>query len=188
VLLRPSDLASAEKVRVEQVARAVSSYQALFDHVIVDTHPSLDELNLLLLDAADRILLVTTPEISAIHHTSRFLEVAGALNISHKLALVLNRAGSGIRARELESQLGFPVAASVVSAGRAVVEAATNGKTLFEQDPTEAGEITRDLGRLVEFVAGTQRSAHGGDQEPLTSVSQPASLGQPRTPAAIRTA
>ncbi len=175
LLLRPPDLSTAEKIRSDIVVAAISSYRALFDFVIVDTHPTLDELNLQILDIADRIILVTTPEISAVHHTSRFLEVSGALGISNKLSLVLNRANSGIRLAALEEQLGMPIAGTVVSAGRAVVEASNHGVSLFDQDPNEDAEVTRDMARLVELVAGQPRPerANGERSDAMVAAARP---------------
>jgi len=173
LLLRPPDLSTAEKIRSDIVVSAISSYRALFDYVIVDTHPTLDELNLQILDVADRIIMITTPEISAVHHTSRFLEVSGALGISNKLSLVLNRANSGIRLAALEEQLGMPIAGTVVSAGRAVVEAANHGVSLFDQDPNEEAEVTRDLARLVELVAGQPRpERQNGEAAPVVAAAK----------------
>jgi len=170
LLLRPPDLASAEKVPTEGVVSAIASYKALFDFVIVDTHPSLDELNLRILDVADRVLVVTTPEITASHHTIRFLDVSGNIGIGNKLALVLNRANSGIRVESIESQLNMPISATVVSAGRAVVQAASHGVSLFDQDPELTTEVTRDLARLVEFVAGRPRPTRGESTDQALAV------------------
>jgi pilus assembly protein CpaE len=183
LLLRPPDLSTAEKIRSDTVVSAISSYRALFDFVIVDTHPTLDELNLQILDVADRIILVTTPEISAVHHTSRFLEVSGALGISHKLSLVLNRANSGIRLAALEEQLGMPIAGTIVSAGRAVVEAANHGVSLFDQDPSEESEVTRDMARLVELIAGQPRPEKAnGEHNSLAVATASRSQNQQRSP------
>jgi Flp pilus assembly CpaE family ATPase len=125
----------------------------------VDTHPSFDELNLQVLDVVDRILVVCTPEISTTHNTSRFLEVAQVLDYAHKLTLVLNRSNSGVRIDAMESTLGLPISATIVSAGRAVVDAANQGMSMFTKDPQMGEQVTRDLAHLVELVAG--RSAPG---------------------------
>src|SRR5581483_6100885 len=184
LLLRPPDLSTAEKIRSDIVVSAISSYRALFDYVIVDTHPTLDELNLQILDVADRIIMITTPEISAVHHTSRFLEVSGALGISNKLSLVLNRANSGIRLAALEEQLGMAIAGTVVSAGRAVVEAANHGVSLFDHDPGEEAEVTRDMARIVELVAGHPRPerSNGTDSIALASARAHSQQQQQRGP------
>jgi pilus assembly protein CpaE len=164
LLLRPPNVSMAEKVDAAALSKAIAEYKALFDYVIVDTHPSFDELNLQVLDVADRILVVCTPEISTTHNTSRFLEVAQVLDYAHKLTLVLNRANSGVRMDAMESTLGLPVSATIVSAGRPVVDAANQGMALIAKDPQMQEQVTRDLVHLVELVAG--RSPSGAKTEP----------------------
>src|SRR5450759_1388966 len=73
VLLRPWDVTSVEKMDTTRIAKILRMYQLLFDYVIIDMQPVVDELNLQILDAADRILLVTTPEIGAAANSSRFM-------------------------------------------------------------------------------------------------------------------
>src|SRR4051794_4091072 len=70
ILLRPPDPAMVDRIDPTAVTRAAALYRQLYDYVIVDTHPAFDEMNLQLLDAADRILVVTTPELSATANTS----------------------------------------------------------------------------------------------------------------------
>src|SRR5436309_2243905 len=122
---------------------------------------SLDELNLQILDAVDRILLVTTPEVPAIHNTHRFLDIAYRLGYMNKMSLLLNRAESGVDLESLEKSLKLPVAARIVSAGRTVVEAANEGKSVFAVDPQFRQEVTRNFSELVETLAGrrVQRQA-----------------------------
>jgi pilus assembly protein CpaE len=160
VLLRPPDPLFVEKLDPDSVARAITTYKVLFDDVIVDTRPSFDEATLKILDAADRILLVTTPELSACHNTARFLGIAESLGYSHKLTLIVNRANSGIDMEALQETLGMTVSAKIVSAGRIVVDAASQGIPLFLKDPDLDMQITKDLARLVEIVAGKELSSH----------------------------
>ncbi len=163
LLLRPPDLATAEKVDTIAVSKAISEYKALFDYIIVDTHPSFHDLNLQILDAVDRILVLCTPDISTTHNTAQFLEVAKVLDCGQKVTLVLNRANSGVSTEAMASSLGLPISATIVSAGRAVVDAATQGMTMFAKDPDQKEQITRDLAHLVDLVAGrTTTSAMGG--------------------------
>jgi hypothetical protein len=132
------------------------------------------------LDVADRILVVCTPEISTTHNTSRFLEVAQVLDYAHKLTLVLNRANSGVRMDAMESTLGLPVSATIVSAGRPVVDAANQGMALVTKDPRRQEQVTRDLGRLIDLVAGraapevaSWATSRDGSEDAPTSDSRP---------------
>ncbi len=158
LLLRPSTPAMSERIDIESVSRVLYAYKALFDFVIVDTFPALNELNHRILDASDRIIVVTTPEISSVYSTYRFLEVAESLGHAHKVLVVLNRANSGLRLDALERELGMNVDCTVISAGRTVVEAANRGISIFSHDPHEEEEITRDLARIVELISGQPRS------------------------------
>src|SRR6185436_10239007 len=63
VLLRPPDPLSVEKLKLRSFVDAIERYRSLYEHVVVDTQSSLDELNLDLLEAATRVLLVVTPEM-----------------------------------------------------------------------------------------------------------------------------
>lgn len=157
VLLRPHDPLSVEKIKPRNFADAVDRYRSLYEHVIVDCAAVLDELNLDLLELATRILLVVTPEMGALHNTTRFLGLAERLGHSEKLALVLNRSNSGISAEDLQRTLGIPVKCGVVSAGRMMLDAVNEGTTLFAMDPSRRERITQDLAAIVELVAGREQ-------------------------------
>jgi pilus assembly protein CpaE len=157
VLLRPPDPLSVEKLKIRTFVEAIERYRSLYEHVIVDCAATLDELNLDLLEAATRVLLVVTPEMGALHNTARFLGLAERLALSNKLKLVLNRSNSGINSEDLQRTLGIPVVCGVVSAGRLMLEAVNGGTTLFAMDPTRRERITQDLAAIVELVAGREQ-------------------------------
>jgi MinD-like ATPase involved in chromosome partitioning or flagellar assembly len=157
VLLRPPDPLSVEKIKPRNFVDAIERYRSLYEHVIVDTAASLDELNLDLLESATRILLVVTPEMGALHNTARFLGLAERLGHTEKISLVLNRSNSGISADDLQRTLGIGVACGVVSAGRMMLDAVNEGTTLFARDPSRRERITQDLAAIVELVAGREQ-------------------------------
>jgi pilus assembly protein CpaE len=153
VLFGAPEASLVETIPPSLPSRVASAYRTLFDFVVVDTHPSMEEYMVQLLETADRILLVTTPELSAIRSTSEVLRLAGQLGWAHKLLLVLNRANSGVRVEQIERTLGMKVDATVVSAGPRVVDAANRGQPVLQTDTAGKEPITRDLARLVARVA-----------------------------------
>ncbi|HZR98377.1 MAG TPA: AAA family ATPase [Chloroflexota bacterium] len=163
-LLAPPDPALVETIPPFLPARVATAYRALFDYVIVDTHPSMEEYMLQLLEVADRILLVTTPELSSIRNTGQVLKLASTLRLHDKLAIVLNRANSGVQLEHLEQTLGVRVDHTIVSAGPRVVEAANQGLPVLLMDPGGREQITRDLGRLVAKIAGEPEPQWDGKQ------------------------
>jgi pilus assembly protein CpaE len=157
VLLRPPDPLSVEKMKLRNFVDAIERYRSLYEHVIVDCSATMDELNLDLLDKATRVLLIVTPEMSAVHNTARFLALAERLGHTNKLNLVLNRSNSGISPEDLSRTLGMPVACGVVSAGRLMLDAVNEGTTLFAMDPLRRERITQDLAAIVALVAGREQ-------------------------------
>jgi pilus assembly protein CpaE len=154
VLSSPPEVERVETLGADIVLAAISASAGMFEHVIVDTASSFDETNLQILDLADSIMLVTTPEVGATFNTSRFLGLAETLGYRDRVMLVLNRSESGIKPDAVESNLGTHVAATVVSAGKRAVSAANRGVPLVLEDPRKEQRITRDLTRIAELIGG----------------------------------
>src|SRR5579871_279967 len=164
VLPRPATPLTAAHLDPTLVVQAIGSYRAFFDYVVVDTHPAFDDLNLQLFDAADRLLLVTTPEVAASHNVAGFLDMAESLNYAGRIDLILNRANSGVRNTDLARSLRLPIAATVVSAGREAVDAANRGIPLLLLENAGRSRIVEDIRGVVHLVMAERRRkpvAHG---------------------------
>jgi pilus assembly protein CpaE len=161
-LSRPPEMSRIETLDMSLLVAALPVYASLFDHVVVNMSTVLDEFNLSILDAAQRILVVTTPEMPSALNTARFMEVAAKLKLAEKASIILNRADSGTHADTIQQHLALQFAARLPSAGRMVVQAANEGTSLFVADPHLRQEITRAFAGLVEHVAGRPRPNQGG--------------------------
>lgn len=130
VLLAPTRPELAELITGEHVRKILTILKTLYDYVIVDTRPSFDDAILSALDVSDRILVVTSLEMSAIKNIKLFLEVAEALHYSHdKLWLTLNRTDStsGIGVADIEESIRFTISADIVGASQLMTAAANQG-------------------------------------------------------------
>jgi MinD-like ATPase involved in chromosome partitioning or flagellar assembly len=150
----PADPVIAADVAAEAVRAAAEVYRDEFDYTIVDTHGGLDEVNLELFEATDRILLIATPEMNTARHTAQFLNIARTLGYEHKVDLVLNRADAGLAVEALSECIGRVITCRIVSAGPVFVQSANRAQLLFERDPSAKLPITRNLRSLVAWVAG----------------------------------
>ena len=97
VMVLPGVLAAEETDHLEAstVARALDALRRTFRHVIVDLPIALGELTLNALDVSDRVLVLVTPEITALTGTTEFLAVlrdAIGLPDSHVTVALNNRA------------------------------------------------------------------------------------------------
>jgi hypothetical protein len=103
-----------------------------------------------MLAVASEILLVVTPEVGAIRNSSQFLELARELGLASGIRVVVNRANHGIRMADMESALGLPISATVVSNGPKSVIASNEGKPIVTKFPKE--KISDDLHRVARLV------------------------------------
>jgi MinD-like ATPase involved in chromosome partitioning or flagellar assembly/CheY-like chemotaxis protein len=154
VLQRPPELGINEQLNREPLVKALPIYRTVYDFVIVNMNSSLDEMNLQILDVADVILLVTTPEVTAITNTARFLEVARRVGYDRKLRVILNRANSGINLATIEETLDCKVTCRLVSDGRSAVGSANEGIPLLIGDPEARLPLTQGVVSIVDELAG----------------------------------
>src|SRR5262249_28399880 len=78
-LLAPADPTDMGSVDVAAVIKLLERMRASFDYVVLDLWSALEELALATLRAADRVVLVTTPEVPSLRHLRRIMNATGPL-------------------------------------------------------------------------------------------------------------
>ena len=146
----PLNVEILEPVRV---AAAITTSRPTYDFIIVDLHPSYSALNRAVFEKADKILVPVTPDVPAIRAAVQLREVAIELGVQDRLALVVNRANSGVSVADMETTVGMPALALIRSGGLLFVRAANEGRTVIELYPKE--RITEDFDALAERLVRT---------------------------------
>jgi pilus assembly protein CpaE len=155
VLLAPGTPEAAELITTNAVKQIVEALRRSHDLVIVDAWSWLHETTLALLDLADEIAAVMTPEITNIKNMRLFLDIADQLDYPRtKIKLVLNRSDAvmGIRASDVEASMGRKVDATIVSDGRIVVYAANRGVPFMISEAH--APVSLDMLRLARSLTG----------------------------------
>jgi pilus assembly protein CpaE len=112
VLLAPSNVQIAQGIRAEDIYNIYIGVSRFYDYIVVDAGGPLNDISVTLMDAADRVLLVTTPDLAALHDTSRFMQLSRSLAYpADKILMILNKAGveGGVKLRDIESVLHYQV-------------------------------------------------------------------------------
>lgn len=160
VLLGPPSPEFAEIVTPGALGIIVKALRASFDYVVVDTHNSLDEATLMLLDLSDHVLLLTSSGLPAMKNTKLFLQVAEMLNYKEgKLMLVINRhdARGRISLKDIETSLHQPVFAAIDRDDNAAAQAEQTGQPFVIHQKSAA--ISQGLYR----IAGQLNTAHAAE-------------------------
>ena len=153
----------------QQVAAAIDTGRASHDVVVVDLHPDYDPLNRAIFERADRILVPVTPDVPALRAAVQLRDVGLELGFADKLAMIINRANSGVSVADMERTIGMPSLALVRSAGLQLVKAANEGRTVIDLFPRE--KISDDFRVLAERVLGVpQTQAAAGPRLSLAAL------------------
>jgi pilus assembly protein CpaE len=115
VLLAPPRPEMADYVTADNLEVVLKQLRQQFEYVVVDTWTSLHDTVLTVLDLADLVVLLTTPDIPALRNVRLFFEVTEQLGYPpDKICLVVNKSDrrrSRIRAKDIEDSIKHPVAA-----------------------------------------------------------------------------
>ncbi|WP_422444887.1 AAA family ATPase [Thermoanaerobacterium sp. DL9XJH110] len=121
VLPAPASPEQAELVHQHHIEQLLKILRENFDYIIVDTAPLYSDINLGVLEASDRIVLVLNQDLTTLKHVKTALDIMKALNCESKVRLILNQQNNeGIKVRELEKTLNTSITASVPDDGKTV--------------------------------------------------------------------
>ena len=144
---------SHPSLRPDRVADAISEVRHGVDAVVVDLHPSYSEVNLAIFSIADRIIVPVTPDLPAMRAAIQLKEVATEVGVRDRLAMVINRANSGVTVTDMEATVGMQAVAHIRSAGLHFVWSANAGKTLIDKFPRHP--VAQDFEHLADrLIAG----------------------------------
>jgi pilus assembly protein CpaE len=165
-LLAPPRPEMADLVAPGALNTILEKLRRLYDYIVIDTPSTLADLTLTVLDVADRIILITTPDIPAIKNAKLFFEVTEALEYpSGKTILVLNKADrhTNIRAEDIQASIKYPVAAQIPLDERTAMAAANQGVPyMLIARSSPLAQATMTLGR---HLISTTAEKVGADEE-----------------------
>jgi pilus assembly protein CpaE len=131
----------AEGTTPEEARRMLLALRRMRDVLVVDTRAARDDTTAAILDVADRVLLILTPEITSLRGARLFVEWSRQIGLSRERVIpVLNRTPlpGGLQRRDIASALGAPIQGTM---------------------PDEVKLVTYSINRGVPVVTSHQRSS-----------------------------
>src|SRR6184192_576913 len=172
VLLPPISPELADLVTVDHVRRIFSELRKMFDYIIVDSSAHLGEINLEVLDHADRVVVVTSLSIPAIKNTKLALKIFDSLSIPpERVVLLLNKsdAHSEFNKESVEANLRFPIAGQIPNDPKLVINSINRGNPFVTTHPeSEISQRIRELvAKLMPVVpAAAAPAADSAEKKP----------------------
>jgi pilus assembly protein CpaE len=146
VLAPPSDFEQVERIKAEIYQHTLEELRNHYAFVVVDCPTGLDANTLAAIDAADVVLLVTTPELAALKNAGRLIALGARLGYDdYKLRLVLNRANmpGAVSTNDYEQHLSYKTSYKL-SNDSAVSQALASGEPL-----KASNRVAKELAKLV---------------------------------------
>jgi len=162
VLSAPLEPSLADEVSTQVIVRTLGMLKRMFDYVIIDTAPFLDEPVLSILERSDAVLLVVDMDLPAVKNAKLALDTLKLIKFPfEKIKLVLNRVNSKARLdiNELERSLGLEVQAAI-SSDKLVPRAVNEGDPVVSLYPRS--RVAKDLRGVAALVMDGQAV----DEEP----------------------
>lgn len=167
-LLPSAQTKDKSAVRPEQMIKLINGLKKNFDYIILDCPAGIEQGFRNAIAAADRALVVTTPEVSAIRDADRIiglLEENGIRRnhlIVNRLRPELVKRGDMMSAQDIIDLLGVPLI-GVIPDDEAVIVATNQGQSLIEGE-TLPGQAYRNIVRRIagEDVPYLDLNRHGG--------------------------
>jgi pilus assembly protein CpaE len=159
VLLAPPRPELADFVTPELVKKVLAVLKGAFDYVIVDCTSFLNDLTITALEESDFILLITTPELTAIKGAKLFFQVLEVLKYpTNNVLLVLNKDDrrSGISAKDIQASLKHPIEVILPNDEARILLSVNRGVPIYSTERGSAFSegISRLAGKIQQKGGG----------------------------------
>jgi pilus assembly protein CpaE len=127
----------ADEVTAKQVRNVIQFLRQNFAYVVVDTSSNMDDITLAVLDVADLLITIATPEIPSIKDTRLLFDLLGVLEFpKERIFFVLNKTDkrSGISSDAVSENLKCTVDAEIPLDERAITTSINRGSPLLLSD------------------------------------------------------
>jgi len=173
LLPRPVQLEDIPLITREDLQRVIGLMKATFTHLILDLSKSYGSLDMVALEMASQVLLVTQLDLPCLRNVVRLMTSFGHMeNMVDKVKIVVNRTGldtGHISLKKAQETIGKEIFWQLPNEYRTMIDVRNNGVPLLEQAPK--APITQAIMGLARAISGEEApepaAAVGGKKSPL---------------------
>lgn len=163
LLPRPVQLEDVSLITPEDLQRVIGLMKATFTHLVLDLSKAYSPIDLMALEMATHVLLVTQLDLPCLRNVVRlmmsFKEMKG---IADRVKVVVNRSGldaGQITLKKAQETIGKDIFWQLPNDYRTMIAARNNGVPLLEQAPKAA--VTQSVVDLAASLTSDDRAAEG---------------------------
>ena len=156
VLPSPDTCAVRYSSSPHDMEHVLSFLRSEYDYVILDSSLETQNVNSAIIDSADEVYLVATPDVAALRDLSRHVENFGLdAKTAPKLRIAINRSSSNdaVSAEQVEAAVRFPVSVTIPNAYAELIHAINAGEPL---SPQRRSEFTTKISKWANRIVHAQ--------------------------------
>lgn len=173
LLPRPVQLEDMALITPDDLQRVIGLMKATFSHLVIDLSKGYTANDMIALQMANHILLVTQLDLPCLRNVVRLLtSFRENKELSEKIKIVVNRAGleaGAISLKKAQETIGREIFWQVPNDYRTMVEVRNNGVPLVEQAPKAA---------LTQSIVGLSEALTGDNKAQAEETGEPAKAGK----------
>jgi len=174
LLPRPVQLEDISLITPEDLQRVIGLLKATFTHLVLDLSKSYSPIDLIALEMANHILLVTQLDLPCLRNVVRLMSSFSEMEgIAEKIKIVVNRAGletGHITLKKAQDTIGKEIFWQLPNDYRTMIEVRNNGMPLVEQAPKAA--ITHSIVALAESLTNGQEAGQPAGETAKPGISR----------------
>jgi pilus assembly protein CpaE len=166
LLPRPVQMEDMSLISPDDLQRVFGLMKATFTHLVLDLSKSYGPLDLVALESANHVLLVTQLDLPSLRNVVRLMMSFGNMKgVADKVKIVVNRVGldmGSISLKKAQDTIGREIFWQLPNDYRTMVEVRNNGVPLVEQAPKAA--VTQAIVNLCNALAGAPKADETDDE------------------------
>jgi pilus assembly protein CpaE len=156
LLPRPNELADLPFVTPESIERALNLIKASFSHLVFDLSKGYNTFDVMALQLADVVLVVTQLDVPSLRNTMRLLSWLETIEgVKEKVKVVSNRTGASnnqISLKKAQESLECKIDWTVPNEARPAIEARDFGSPLMYSSPKSP--LTKAIEKIADDLCG----------------------------------
>ena len=151
ILMEPFNFQVAQGIRPQELFNILAGLKSIYDYIVIDAGSALNENVVTQMDLADRVLLVTTPDLASLHDAKRFIEISRSLDFQpDKILVALNRVGmpGSVKSKDIASALKQEIFIEIPDDGARVQRSINRGVPLTVRYPRSS--TSKAINHLAE--------------------------------------
>ncbi len=140
VLSSPDTFDTMKLAPNASIDSALEMLRSFYEYIIIDCAPGLVRFNISCIDKADKVCLITTPEVPSVRNLARYLDHLGRFNCpEEKVEVIVNRDSkrNAISRQQVEKAIKRPVSHAIPNDYNELIEAVNAGRPLLPEGNSE---------------------------------------------------